>query len=276
MSTTQGPVAGSAASHCWADIRHGNCLDIMPTLSACSVDMVLADPPYGTTACRWDSVLPYDLLWAGITHVAKRRAAIVMTASQPFTSALIMSNPRMYRYSYVWIKNRATGFLNAKRQPLRKTEDVLVFSSGAHLYIPQKTTGHRPVNSYTKRTSDGTTVGSTKIGISGGGSTERFPTNILDFPSRNPDGTSPEGNWHPTQKPVALMEYLIRTYTNEGDTVLDFTMGSGTTGVACVNTRRKFIGIELDAGYFEIARKRLADAQGLPPNTVMSRSGQDE
>jgi len=235
----------------------GDCLELMKTLPDGSVDMVLTDPPYGTTACKWDSIIPFEPMWEQLKRVTKKNGAIVMTASQPFTSALVMSNPKMFKYDWVWRKNKVTGFLNAKKMPMRNKEDILVFYYSQPTYNPQKTTGHSPVNNYTKHTSDGDTLGSTKVGISGGGSTERYPVCVQEFSVVNQDGSSQEGKYHPTQKPVALMEYLIKTYTNEGDTILDFTMGSGTTGVACKNLNRSFIGIELDEEYFKIAQERI-------------------
>jgi DNA modification methylase len=154
-------------------------------------------------------------------------------------------------------KNKVTGFLNAKKQPLRNHENILVFYKKQCKYYPQKTFGHKPVNKYTKKTSDGSTLGATKQGISGGGQTSRYPTTIKEFNVVNQDGTSDGGNFHPSQKPISLMEYLIKTYTDENDTVLDFAMGSGTTGVACKNTNRKFIGIEKNKDFFEIAKRRI-------------------
>lgn len=241
-------------------LMQGDCLERMKEIPDGSVDMVLADPPYGTTACKWDTVIDLPAMWAELKRVIKPNGAIVMTASQPFTSALVMSNPRLFKQSLVWYKNKSTGFLNAKKQHMRKHEDILVFYRKQVTYNPQKSIGHKPVNSYTKHTSDGSTVGKTKTGISGGGSTERYPTSVLEFSVVNQDGTN-EDRLHPTQKPVALMEYLISTYTNEGETVLDFTMGSGTTGVACAKIGRKFIGIELDKDYFEIAKRRINEAR---------------
>lgn len=235
----------------------GDCLELMKDIPDGIVDMVLADPPYGTTQCRWDSIIPFEPMWKQLERITKDNSAIVMTASQPFTSALVMSNPKMFKYDWVWIKNKSTGFLNAKKMPLRNKEDILVFYKHPPIYNPQKTFGHKPVNSYTKNTSDGETVGKTKIGISGGGSTERYPKSCIEIPVVNQDGTNDGGRFHPTQKPVALMEYLIKTYTNEGDTVLDFAMGSGTTGVAAKKLGRGFIGIELDEAYFQIARGRI-------------------
>ena len=242
------------------DLYNADCLEHMATMADNSVDMVLTDPPYGTTACKWDSVIPFEPMWEQLKRVTKKSGAIVLTACQPFTSALVMSNPKMFRYDWVWKKNKVTGFLNSKKMPMRNKEDILVFYESLPTYNPQKTFGHKPVNNYTKHTSDGATVGKTKLGIAGGGSTERFPTSIQEFDVVNQDGSSKEGKFHPTQKPVALMDYLIKTYTNEGDTVLDFTMGSGTTGVACKNLNRNFIGIELDKDYFNIAKDRINNA----------------
>lgn len=173
-------------------------------------------------------------------------------------------------------KTQANGFLKtleslgmasvtkAEKQPLRKHEDVCVFYTKQGTYNPQLSTGHRPVNSYTKNTGDGETMGATKLGIKGGGSTNRYPTSVLEFSVVNQDGSSDGGKFHPTQKPVSLMEYLIKTYSNEGETVLDFTMGSGTTGVAALNTGRKFIGIELDDKYFDIAKQRIEEVANRP------------
>ena len=222
----------------------GDCLEVMKQISTRSVHMVCADLPYEITACTWDSVIPLDALWEAYTRVCRPTAAIVLTAAQPFTSALILSNLRMFKYEWIWKKNKMTGFLNAKRQPLRCHESILVFYRKQCTYHPQMTHGHRPVNSYTKHTSDGETVGATKRGISGGGSTSRYPRSVQEFPVVNQDGTTDGGKFHPTQKPVCMMEYLIRTYTDQGQTVLDNTMGSGTTGVACMNLGRRFIGIE--------------------------------
>ena len=238
------------------ELFHGNCLDIMPTLEAGSVDMVLADPPYGTTACKWDSVIPFEPMWAGIKHAAKRNSAIVMTASQPFTSALVMSRPRMFKHIWTWIKEKPVGHLVAKKRPMQASEDVVVMCDGSPTYNPIMVPLDRSYwGGVETRRSElcGGKQGKNERKLY----THRYPTTLLRF-SGVPHGK----NDHPTQKPVALMEYLIRTYTNEGDTVLDFTMGSGTTGVACANTGRRFIGIELDPGYFEIAQRRISEAYG--------------
>lgn len=231
-------------------LYNGDCLEVMQSIPNQSVDLILCDLPYGTTRNKWDAVIPFDDLWATYRRVC--RGAIVLTAAQPFTSALVMSNPKDYRYSWVWVKSVATGFLNAKKQPLRKHEDVLVFSTRAAAYNPQmEETGNRKVSRRvgTKTTNYGAADKETFYD-----SSVRYPTTILEIPSRS------EAAVHPTQKPVALMEYLIRTYTNAGDTVMDNCMGSGTTGVACVNTDRSFIGIERDPDYFKIAQGRIDDA----------------
>lgn len=227
----------------------GDCLEEMKTIEAGSVDMVLTDPPYGTTACKWDSVIPFEPMWEQLKRLIKPNGAIVMTASQPFTTTLIASNMKMFKYCWVWNKKAFANQMMAKKQPLRITEDILIFNS--KIYNPQ---GLVEVNKVTKQ-------GSKVTDNIGGGKRKRsyiqthtnYPRNILEFGKDRP-------STHPTQKPVALMEYLIKTYTNEGETVLDFTMGSGTTGVACANLNREFIGIELDEDYFKIAEKRIEDA----------------
>ena len=240
------------------ELWHGDCLELMKDIPDGSIDMILCDLPYGTTACKWDTIIPFEPLWEQYRRIIKNNGAIVLTASQPFTSALVMSNTKMFKYTWTWVKNKKTGFLNAKKQPLRQVEDVVVFYSKQPTYIPQKTQGHKPVNSYTKHTSDGTTMGKTKVGITGGGQTDRYPSNVLTIPVVNNDNSNGD-KFHPTQKPVELFEYLIKTYTNEGDLVLDNCMGSGTTGVACKNLNRSFIGIEMDDKYFEIAKKRIEE-----------------
>lgn len=234
----------------------GDCLEKMKDILDGSIDMILCDLPYGTTSCKWDTTISFEPLWEQYHRITKPNAAIVLTAAQPFTSSLIMSNIKRFKYTWTWFKNKKTGFLNAKKQPLRQVEDIVVFYAQQVTYNPQKTQGHKPVNSFTKHTSDGDTVGKTKIGITGGGQTDRYPSNILNIPVVNNDNSNGNRS-HPTQKPVALFEYLIKTYTNEGDLVLDNCMGSGTTGVACRNLNRNFIGIEKEEEYFKIAEKRI-------------------
>ena len=233
----------------------GDCLEEMKNIPDGSIDMVLTDPPYGTTACKWDSVIDLPLMWEQLKRVIKPNGAIVMTASQPFTTTLISSNMKMFKYCWVWEKPKGTGHLNAKKMPMRYTEDITVFYAKLPTYNAQMTTGHKPANTSGRRKKETDVYGSFKEQITGG-YTERHPKNIIKFNNVN----SAHGIVHPTQKPVALMEYLIKTYTNEGETVLDFTMGSGTTGIACKNLGREFIGIELDETYFNIAKQRIISA----------------
>ena len=226
-------------------LMQGDCLERMKEIPDDSVDLVLTDPPYGTVACSWDSIVPLEPMWEQLKRVIKPNVAVVLMANEPFTSLLVCSNIEEFKYGWDWKKNKATGFLNAKIQPLRCIEDICVFYKKQPTYDPQKTTGHKPVNSFTKHTSDGDTMGKTKVGISGGGQTDRYPTNIIDFiPVMNNDKSHGD-KIHSTQKPVELMEYLIKTYTNEGHTVLDFTMGSGSTIKAANNLGRNSIGIEM-------------------------------
>ena len=226
----------------------GDCLKMMPLIPDGSVDMVLTDPPYGTTACKWDSIIPLEPMWEQLKRVIKPNGAIVMTASQPFTTTLIASNMKMFKYCWVWDKGQGTGHLNAKKQPLKNCEDVAIFYASQCTYNPQMRTGFKPYackQGKTKSQNYGKQTGA--YTVSDG---TRYPLHRIEF---NRD----KSKVHPTQKPVALMEYLIKTYTNEGETVLDFTMGSGTTGVACKNLNRDFIGIELDENYFNIAKERI-------------------
>jgi len=237
-------------------LMQGDCLKLMRDLPGASVDMILCDLPYGTTQNKWDSVIPLGELWQQYRRLS--RGAIVLTAAQPFTSALVMTAPDLFRYEWIWEKTNAVGFLNAKKQPLRAHESVLVFSSGPAPYLPQKTAGH--VRKTTKRGLVSTGSYGAASELIEYDSTERYPRSVQIFPSDKQRGAT-----HPTQKPVALMEYLIRTYTNPGDLVLDNCMGSGTTGVACVNTGRRFIGMEMDQGYFEIAKNRIEGAANAAP-----------
>jgi len=233
----------------------GDCLERMKEIPDGSVDMVLTDPPYGTTACKWDSVIPFEPMWEQLKRIVKPRGAIVLTASQPFTSALVMSNAAMFRYCWVWEKSKATGFLNAKKRPLVAHEDVLVFCQSVSAYNPQKTSAAAYDKGVRKAQTENDVYSKfAQVGVKSSG--ERYPRSVQYFKT-----AEREGGYHKTQKPVALMEYLIKTYTNEGETVLDFTMGSGTTGIACVNTERNFIGIEMDQTYFDIAKGRIEDAE---------------
>lgn len=232
-------------------VIHGDCLDVMPTLPDKSIDMILCDLPYGTTYCKWDSVIPLKHMWMEYRRIIKDTGPIVLTASQPFTSSLVMSNPSMFRCEWIWDKVNAANFANANKQPLKVHESVLVFSSKQPTYNPQKTQG--PKNHIQGRSEENnaeTRIISKRVGddISG----MKYPKSIQVFPKH-----SSQCGLHPTQKPVAMCEYFIRTYTNEGDTVLDSCAGSGTTGVACMNTGRKFILIEKDEDYYLIAKERL-------------------
>jgi len=213
------------------------------------VDAIITDLPYGTTACKWDTILPFEPMWAKVKAALKPRGAFVTTASQPFTSALVMSNPKWFKYEWIWAKSKATGHLDANRKPLKAHENIIVFcDNGFPEYYPQMEKGkihHRGQKAQSKQTE---VYGKFRFDLYY--SDEYFPKTI-QFENVQ------ERAIHPTQKPVALYEYLIKTYTNAGDTVLDICMGSGTTGIACLNTGRNFIGIEKDAVYFEIAKKRL-------------------
>lgn len=232
----------------------GDCLERMAEIPDGSVDCIIADLPYGTTACKWDSVIPFEPLWAHYRRVTKKNAAIVLTASQPFTSALVMSNPKHFKYSWVWEKSKATGHGNVKRQPMRAHEDIVVFYYEQCFYNPQMTEG-KPYNGR-KKFKENRDKGHGWFGDKRNDNIgTRYPRTVQRVPSEYPQSIT-----HPTQKPVALMEYLIRTYTHEGETVLDNVMGSGTTGVAAANAGRAFIGIERDPAYFEIARQRIAAA----------------
>lgn len=244
-------------------LLHGDCLELLPTLAAGSVDLVLTDPPYGTTACAWDAVIPFEPMWREVRRVLKPRGAAVFTASQPFTSAIVMSNIGWFKYCLVWEKTRATGHVHAKNKPMKKHEDVIVFSPGTTVHASQSATRmtYNPQGLVKKAAPTVRKSGGASSSVMSARPSHRdvlqefegYPGSVVQVPSEG-------ATVHPTQKPVALMEYLIRTYTNEGETVLDFTMGSGTTGVACVNTGRNFIGIERDPGYFAIAEGRIAAA----------------
>jgi len=213
----------------------------------------LADPPYGTTACKWDSVIDLELMWAQLKRIVKTNGAIAMTAGQPFTSILVGSNLRQFKYSMVWKKSQSTGHLNAWHMPMRSHEDIVVFYSKSPTYNPElkdkPAANIRPVTNRTRRTD---CYGDHKLDVHRCPPDKTMPNSVLEF-------NNAQGTVHPTQKPIALMEYLIKTYTNKGDTVLDFAMGSGTTGVACKNLDREFIGIEKDKQYFEIASKRIEE-----------------
>jgi site-specific DNA-methyltransferase (adenine-specific) len=241
------------------ELYHGDCLEVMSGLPAESVDLVLTDPPYGTTVCKWDSVIPFEPMWAEVRRVLKPKRAAVFTASQPFTSALVMSNARAFRYEWIWEKAVGSNFAALKYQPMKEHENVVVFSQDTHQYFPIKQMRKGSGSARLAYGHNGSKTGET----TGGQSFKGFDSNTYDRDMRNPSSVQFFNNreacrgLHPTQKPVALMDYLIRTYTQPGQVVLDFTMGSGTTGVAAMLTGRHFIGIEREAKYFEIARERL-------------------
>ncbi len=239
-------------------LMKGDCLERMKEIPDGSVDMVLADVPYGTTSCPWDSIIPLEPMWEQLKRIIKPNGAIVLFGSQPFTSSLIMSNLKMFKYEWVFNKTLPVGHGYAKHRPMSNHENIVVFASGKTVYNPQMTPREKP-RVYTRKAAS--LSGSSSM-TSHDGATRvlegKYPTTVQTF-----NTSIQKGKVHPTQKPVALMEYLIKTYTNEGETVLDFTMGSGSTGVACVNTGRRFIGIELDLNYFNIALERIEAAHGL-------------
>lgn len=235
-------------------LMKGDCLERMKEIPDESVDMILCDLPYGTTACKWDSVIPFEPLWEQYYRVIKRNGAIVLTASQPFTTTLIASNIKNFKHSWVWNKRFAANFAVAKYQPLKIHEDIIVFSYGTANYYPQKTKRTEPIKLGKNVSKSGSSnLQTAKPEYNGKVYTDKNPESILFYDTR----AEGQVKKHPTQKPVALMEYLIRTYTNGGETVLDNCMGSGTTGVACANLGRKFIGIEMDDKYFEISKERI-------------------
>ena len=233
------------------ELMLGDCLEQMNNIPDGSIDMILTDLPYGMTRNAWDTIIPFDEMWEQFYRVSKINAAIVLHGMQPFTSKLIMSNQKDFKYCLVWDKHLVTGFLNAKKQPMRQHEDIAVFYRKQCVYNPQMTKGKMQVKN--KGNSMSTNYGHfKKIPYK---SDTHYPKTII---SKYPKVKYKDG--HPTQKPVGLLEYLIKTYTNEGDTVLDACMGSGSTGVACINTGRRFIGIEKDAVWFERAEKRINEA----------------
>ena len=241
----------------------GDCLERMKEIESGSVDMILTDPPYGTTACKWDSIVPLEPMWEQLKRIIKPNGAIVMTASQPFTTTLISSNMKMFKYCWLWQKQRPSNFFQAKFAPLNQMEDICIFSFGGCNNGAKNPMSYNPQGTIKINESRGNSNTGGGVGINKGcqklsgksytAKTKNYPKTLLSYPVDNK-------GLHPTQKPVALMEYLIKTYTNECETVLDFTMGSGSTGVAAKNLNRKFIGIEMDEGYFNIAQDRIENA----------------
>lgn len=226
----------------------GDCLEKMKDIESGSVDLILTDPPYGTTQCKWDSVIPFEPMWEQLNRIIKPNGAIVLFGSEPFSSMLRCSNLKMFKYDWIWRKPKGTGHLNAKRMPMNDVETISVFYRSQCRYNPQYSLG----KAYKAKSGRSQFEGYGKDLRTGNDNEgKRYPKRVLDF------NVVERGTLHPTQKPVPLLEYLIKTYTLENETVLDFAFGSGSTGVACVNTNRKFIGIELDDEYFSIAKERI-------------------
>ena len=231
----------------------GDCLERMKEIPDGSVNLILTDPPYGTTACKWDSVIPFESTWSEFNRILVKDGVITLFGTEPFSTKLKFSNIKFFKYDWVWIKNLATNFLHAKRQPLRNTENIHVFYKSSGRYFPVKSEGHIPTSS-AKGSSNGVLYHGKNTRNYKGGDTTRYPKTTLEF-----NVVDPKKRLHPTQKPVDLLEYLIKTYTNEEDTVLDFTFGSCSTGVACLNTNRKFIGVEMYEKYFDIGVNRMKE-----------------
>jgi len=240
------------------ELIHGDCLEKMKDIHDKSIDMILCDLPYGTTACKWDVVIPFEPLWEQYKRIIKDRGAIVLFGSEPFSSYLRMSNIKQYKYDWVWNKKKGGNPLLSKVQPIKISETISVFHSG--VYYPIMTPRDKPKSRGSNKGIASETTGN--VFTENKTYTEYYPKNIIEF-----SNASQVNKLHPTQKPVALLEYLIKTYTLEGETILDNCMGSGSTGVACINTKRNFIGIEKDDKYFEIAKKRIEEAiHGLSQN----------
>ena len=237
-------------------IHKGDCLELMPKLiKDKSIDMIFCDLPYGTTKCKWDSVIELPKLWSEYERVIKDNGVILLFAQSPFDKVLGASNLKLLKYEWIWEKTQATGHLNAKKMPMKAHENILVFYKKLPTYNPQKTNGHKPINSYTKyiKTQNNTEIyGEMKRKISGGGETDRYPRSVITFAS-----DKQKSCLHPTQKPLSLIEYMIRTYTNEGDMILDNTSGSGTTGLGAKNLGRNFIMMEQDPKHYKTSCKRV-------------------
>lgn len=249
-------------------IECGDCLELMKEIPDSSIDMILCDLPYGTTACKWDTVIPFEPLWEQYKRIIKDNGAVVLFGSEPFSSALRSSNFKLYKYDWKWIKEGSTGFQTVKTQPMRKYEDIMIFSKGTIASGSPRNMKYNPqglveINKTKKVGKKPQYIGDrpNQEGKEYVAKYTNYPVNLLEF-SRD------KNTVHPTQKPVALLEYLIKTYTNEGDVVLDNCMGSGSTCVACVNTNRHYIGFELDPQYYDIACKRLDEVEGVANGTV--------
>ena len=234
-------------------VHQADCLDFMPNIPDKSIDAIITDLPYGTTSCRWDVIIPFEPLWEQYKRIIKDNGAIVLTASQPFTSALVMSNVKMFKYEWIWDKKIPSGMSYARFQPMRQHENILVFCNGKTVYNPKMIKRDKPIKG--GGMSKGETTNNQNLIALKKTYEYKNPTSIIVADKIR------KGSLHPTQKPVALFEYLQLTYTNEGDTILDNCIGSGTTAVAAINTGRNFIGIEMDKGYCDIANKRIQEAR---------------
>ena len=232
------------------DLRHGDCLEVMKNIPDNSIDMVLTDPPYGTTQCKWDSIIPFEPMWEQLKRITKDNGAICLFGSEPFSSALRMSNIKMFKYDWYWNKLKPSTGLHAKIMPLKSLEIISIFYKKKCLYNPQMSKGKLRIEN--KNNSNGEAFGGRKIKRHHNNNGFKYPKHLIEFSNANQ-----KNRVHPTQKPVLLLEYLIKTYTLENETVLDFTMGSGSTALACKNLNRKFIGIEKDDKYFQIAKDRV-------------------
>ena len=228
-----------------------DCLKVLPTIPDKSIDLILTDPPYGTTACKWDSIIPFEPMWKELKRIIKDNGCIALFGSEPFSSSLRISNIKQFKYDWIWQKSKCGSALNAKYKPLTKHEIISIFSKKKIKYFPQMTEGKPYERNAKIGKINNHKYGLKYINVKNKGT--RYPISVISFQQK----WRRQDQLHPTQKPVALLEYLIKTYTNENDIVLDFTMGSGSTGVACKNTNRNFIGIELDQEYFKIAEKRI-------------------
>ena len=240
-------------------LKQGDCLELMKEIPDKSIDMILTDPPYGTTACKWDTIIALDKLWNECRRIIKPNGGVLLFSSQPFTTILNYSNIKEFRHEWIWEKEQGANFMNVKYQPYKVHEIVSVFSKEKCNYYPQMTDGKPYISG--KGTSGDITGNVIKTQTKNNGT--RYPRSIQKFTT-----DKAKGSFHPTQKPILLLEYLINTYSKQFETVLDFTMGSGSTGVACINTNRNFYGIELDTTYFEIANKRIEDIQNSISQTT--------
>ena len=246
------------------ELYNDDCIEVMKNLPENYIDMVFCDLPYGTTQNSWDSMIAFDKLWENYDRIVKENGAIVLTSQQPFTSQLIMSNIKNFRYEWIWEKNKATGHLNAKRMPMKSHENICIFYKKLPMYNPQKTMDHKAYGAVKPNISPSTEQ---KRNYNhhfqpgnDGNTTDRYPRTVQKFSVMNND--DPE-KWHPTQKPVELIEYFIKTYSKKNDRVLDNCMGSGSTGIACANLNRKFVGIEIDKEYYDMTKSRLNKSVGL-------------